>query len=93
LLRLTTVSVSHCIQRSGLVLMLRMRDATRSRSPGRDAAHAHDQTRSGVVRVVQGTINRLMWSGKLRSSTVGSRRLIEYASFVKALGINQSESA
>jgi hypothetical protein len=48
------------------------------------------QELSGLSRA---TINRLMWSGKLRSSTVGSRRLIEYASFVKALGINQSESA
>jgi excisionase family DNA binding protein len=39
------------------------------------------------------TINRLMWSGKLRSSKVGSRRLIEYASFVEALGISQHEAA
>jgi excisionase family DNA binding protein len=39
------------------------------------------------------TINRLMWSGKLRSTTVGSRRLIEYASFVQALGLGQSEAA
>jgi excisionase family DNA binding protein len=45
---------------------------------------------SGLSRV---TINRLMWAGKLRSSKVGSRRLIEYASFVKALGLNQPEAA
>jgi hypothetical protein len=45
---------------------------------------------SGLSRA---TINRLMWSGKLRSSTVGSRRLIEYASFVEALGIEQPKAA
>ena len=45
---------------------------------------------SGLSRA---TINRMMWSGKLRSSTVGSRRLIEYASFVKALGLSQSSAA
>lgn len=48
------------------------------------------QELSGLSRA---TINRLMWSGKLRSTTVGSRRLIEYASFVQALGLNQSEAA
>jgi hypothetical protein len=48
------------------------------------------QELSGLSRA---TINRLMWSGKLRSSTVGSRRLIEYASFVQALGLSQSEAA
>jgi predicted DNA-binding transcriptional regulator AlpA len=45
---------------------------------------------SGLSRA---TINRLMWSGKLRSSTVGSRRLIKYASFVEVLGLNPSEAA
>jgi hypothetical protein len=45
---------------------------------------------SGLSRA---TINRLMWSGKLRSSTVGSRRLIEYASFVAALGLDQPKAA
>ena len=39
---------------------------------------------SGLSRV---TINRMMWAGKLRSSKVGARRLIEYASFVQALGL------
>jgi hypothetical protein len=48
------------------------------------------QQLSGLSRA---TINRMMWSGKLRSSTVGSRRLIEYASFVKALGLSQSSAA
>jgi hypothetical protein len=48
------------------------------------------QELSGLSRA---TINRLMWSGKLRSSTVGSRRLIEYASFVDALGLTQSDAA
>ena len=48
------------------------------------------QELSGLSR---STINRLMWSGKLRSSTVGSRRLIEYASFVEVLGLNPSEAA
>lgn len=48
------------------------------------------QESSGLSR---STINRLMWSGKLRSTTVGSRRLIEYASFVQALGLTQSEAA
>jgi hypothetical protein len=48
------------------------------------------QELSGLSRA---TVNRLMWSGKLRSSTVGSRRLIEYASFVQALGLTQSEAA
>jgi hypothetical protein len=48
------------------------------------------QELSGLSRA---TINRMMWSGKLRSSTVGSRRLIEYASFVKALGLGQSSAA
>jgi hypothetical protein len=45
---------------------------------------------SGLSRA---TINRMMWSGKLRSSTVGSRRLIEYASFVEALGLDQPKAA
>jgi hypothetical protein len=45
---------------------------------------------SGLSRA---TINRMMWGGKLRSTTVGSRRLIEYASFVAALGLNQSAAA
>ena len=48
------------------------------------------QESSGLSRA---TINRLMWAGKLKSSTVGSRRLIEYASFVKALGLGQSSAA
>jgi excisionase family DNA binding protein len=39
------------------------------------------------------TLNRLIWSGKLRSSKVGSRRLIEYASFEEVLGLTQSEAA
>jgi excisionase family DNA binding protein len=38
------------------------------------------------------TINRMMWAGKLRSSKVGSRRLIEYTSFVQALGLNQPKA-
>jgi len=45
---------------------------------------------SGLSRA---TLNRMMWSGKLRSSTVGSRRLIEYVSFVKALGLDQPSAA
>jgi excisionase family DNA binding protein len=45
---------------------------------------------SGLSRA---TINRLMWSGKLRSTTVGSRRLINYADFVALLGVAQSEAA
>jgi hypothetical protein len=48
------------------------------------------QELSGLSR---SSINRLMWSGKLRSSTVGSRRLIEYCSFVDVLGLNQSDAA
>jgi excisionase family DNA binding protein len=48
------------------------------------------QELSGLSRA---TINRLMWSGKLRSTTVGSRRLIEYASFVEALGLNRPAAA
>ena len=48
------------------------------------------QELSGLSRA---TINRMMWSGKLRSSTVGSRRLIEYGSFVEALGLNQADAA
>jgi len=48
------------------------------------------QELSGLSRA---TINRLMWSGKLRSSTVGSRRLIEYESFVRVLGLGQPEAA
>ena len=36
------------------------------------------------------TINRLIWAGKLRSSKVGSRRLIDYASFEEVLGLSQS---
>jgi hypothetical protein len=48
------------------------------------------QELSGLSRA---TINRLMWAGKLRSSTVGSRRLIEYASFVEVLGLNRSDAA
>jgi excisionase family DNA binding protein len=45
------------------------------------------QELSGLSRA---TVNRLMWSGKLRSTTVGSRRLIDYASFVEAIGLTQS---
>jgi hypothetical protein len=48
------------------------------------------QELSGLSRA---TINRLMWSGKLRSTTVGSRRLIEYGSFKEALGLGQPEAA
>jgi hypothetical protein len=48
------------------------------------------QELSGLSRV---TINRMMWSGQLRSSKVGSRRLIEYGSFLKALGLGQSSAA
>ena len=48
------------------------------------------QELSGLSRA---TINRLMWAGKLKSSTVGSRRLIEYASFVEVLGLSQSSAA
>ena len=48
------------------------------------------QELSGLSRI---TINRMIWSGKLRSSTVGSRRLIEYRSFVEALGLAQPEAA
>jgi hypothetical protein len=48
------------------------------------------QELSGLSRA---TINRLMWSGKLRSTTVGSRRLIEYVSFIEALGLSESEAA
>jgi excisionase family DNA binding protein len=36
------------------------------------------------------TINRLIWSKKLRTTHVGSRHLIEYASFVEALGLTTS---
>ena len=39
------------------------------------------------------TLNRAIWSGKLRSSKVGGRRLIDYASFEEMLGLNQSEAA
>jgi excisionase family DNA binding protein len=39
------------------------------------------------------TINRLIWAGKLRSSKVGSRRLIDYASFEEVLGLNQPDAA
>ena len=45
---------------------------------------------SGLSRI---TINRMMWAGKLRSSKVGSRRLIEYRSFVEALGLSQPDAA
>jgi excisionase family DNA binding protein len=45
---------------------------------------------SGLTRP---TINRLMWAGKLRSMKIGSRRLIEYASFVEALGLTSSDAA
>jgi hypothetical protein len=48
------------------------------------------QELSGLSRA---TVNRMMWSGKLRSTTVGSRRLIEYVSFVEALGLSQSNAA
>jgi hypothetical protein len=48
------------------------------------------QELSGLSR---SSINRLMWSGKLRSSTVGSRRLIEFASFIEVLGLNRSDAA
>ena len=48
------------------------------------------QELSGLSRP---TLNRLMWSGKLRSSKVGSRRLIEYRSFVEALGLNLPDAA
>ena len=39
------------------------------------------------------TINRLIWAGKLRSTKVGSRRIIDYASFEEVLGLNQSDAA
>jgi excisionase family DNA binding protein len=39
------------------------------------------------------TINRLIWAGKLRSAKVGSRRLIDYASFEEVLGLDQSHAA
>jgi excisionase family DNA binding protein len=45
---------------------------------------------SGLSRA---TINRNLWSGKLRSTTVGSRRLINYADFVALLGVALSEEA
>ena len=48
------------------------------------------QQLSGLSRA---TINRMMWAGKLRSSTVGSRRLIAYDSFLEALGLSQSGAA
>lgn len=48
------------------------------------------QELSGLSRV---TINRAIWAGKLKSSTVGTRRLIEYRSFVELLGIEQTEAA
>jgi hypothetical protein len=48
------------------------------------------QELSGLSRA---TINRSIWSGKLASKTVGSRRLIEYSSFVKLLGLDQAEAA
>ena len=48
------------------------------------------QELSGLSRI---TLNRMMWAGSLRSSKVGSRRLIQYASFVEALGLSQSEAA
>jgi excisionase family DNA binding protein len=38
------------------------------------------------------TINRLIWSKKLRTTHVGSRHLIEYASFVEALGLAKSDA-
>jgi hypothetical protein len=67
------------------------------RKAGADSASApltitirRTQELSGLSRA---TINRLMWSGKLRSSTVGSRRLIEYGSFVEALGLTEPEAA
>jgi excisionase family DNA binding protein len=48
------------------------------------------QELSGLSRI---TINRMIWSGKLRSTTVGSRRLIEYRSFVAALGLAEPAAA
>jgi hypothetical protein len=48
------------------------------------------QELSGLSRA---TINRAIWGGKLKSSCVGSRRLIEYRSFMEMLGLNQSEAA
>ncbi len=45
---------------------------------------------SGLSRA---TINRAIWSGKLKSSCVGSRRLITYSSFEDLLGLNQSDAA
>jgi hypothetical protein len=48
------------------------------------------QELSGLSRA---TINRAIWGGKLKSSCVGSRRLIEYSSFVEMLGLAQSEAA
>jgi predicted DNA-binding transcriptional regulator AlpA len=45
---------------------------------------------SGLSR---STINRLIWSGKLRTSKVGSRRIIHYDSYEKVLGLTQSEAA
>jgi hypothetical protein len=48
------------------------------------------QELSGLSRV---TLNRAIWAGKLKSSTVGTRRLIEYRSFVELLGLEQTEAA
>lgn len=48
------------------------------------------QELSGLSRI---TINRAIWSGKLKSSTVGSRRLIEYASFMKLIGVEDKAQA
>jgi hypothetical protein len=48
------------------------------------------QELSGLSRI---TINRMIWSGKLVSTTVGSRRLIEYRSFVAALGLAEPAAA
>ncbi len=48
------------------------------------------QELSGLSRI---TINRAIWTGKLKSSTVGSRRLIEYRSFVELLGLEQTKAA
>jgi hypothetical protein len=48
------------------------------------------QELSGLSRA---TLNRAIWSGKLKSSCVGSRRLITYGSFVKLLGLDQAEAA
>jgi len=48
------------------------------------------QDLSGLSRV---TINRRIWSGELKTTHVGSRHLIFFASFRKMLGLDQTEAA